>query len=254
MNLHLTRNSRWALSGIAALALGLLVACGGGDDTTTLTAEQAQQVADAALFVIGDLPAGDWEQDEEQASIDQLLPTGGDLNADLDVPAECQTFQSAMSDLPALLGDVEPIASSGRSFAIVGDTLSAQLVSSTVLVFERSEDATAASEALQNALDTDGIQDCLLSAMGPIADAGIEIAEFTADRPDYALDDSTGLSIRVDAVAFILPIQLAIDVHIFDRGNSLAMYLALELNGEELQTLHGDLLEIFAGRVEDAQN
>ena len=87
MNLHLTRNSRWALSGIAALALGLLVACGGGDDTTTLTAEQAQQVADAALFVIGDLPAGDWEQDEEQASIDQLLPTGGDLNADLDVPA-----------------------------------------------------------------------------------------------------------------------------------------------------------------------
>ena len=254
MKLYLTRSSRWALPGIAALALGLLVACGGGDSTTTLTADQAQQVADAALLVVGDLPAGDWEQKEGQASLEQLLPTGGDLNADLDVPAECQAFQSAMSDLPALLGDIEPIASSGRSFAIVGDILSAQIVSSTVLVFERSEDANAASEALQDAFDTDGIQDCLLLAMGPIADAGIEIGEFTADRPEYALDDSTGLSIRVDAVAFILPSQLAIDVHIFDRGNSLAMYLALELNGEELRTLHGGLLETFAGRVEDAQN
>ena len=254
MNLHPTRRSLWALPGIAALTLGLLVACGGGDSTTTLTADQAQEVADAALFVIGDLPAGNWEQDEEQASLDQLLPTGGDLDAEMDVPPQCQAFQSAMGDLPALLGDIEPIASSGRSFAIVGDTLSAQIVSSTVLVFERSEDANTASEALQSAFDTDGVQDCLLSAMGPIADAGIEIDEFTADRPSYALDDSTGLSIRVDAVAFILPIQLAIDVHIFDRGNALAMYLALELNGEDLQTLHGDLLETFAGRLEDAQN
>lgn len=158
-----------------------------------------------------------------------------------------------MGDLPALLGDIEPIVSSGRSFVIVGDTLSVQIVSSTVLVFERSEDANAASEALQDAFGTDGIQDCLLSAMGPIADAGIEIGDFTADRPDYALDNSTGLSIRVD-VAVILPIQLAIDVHIFDRGNALAMYLAFELNGEELQTLHGGLFKTFAGRVEDAQN
>lgn len=60
MNLHLARRSPKALSGIAALALALLVACGGGDSTTTLTADQAQEIADAALFVVGDLPAGDW--------------------------------------------------------------------------------------------------------------------------------------------------------------------------------------------------
>jgi hypothetical protein len=95
-----------------------------------------------------------------------------------------------MSELPALLGDIESIANSGRSFAIVGDFHSAQIVNSTVLVFERSEYANAAIEALLNAFDTDGIQDFLLSAMGSIADEDIKIGEFTADRPDYALNNS----------------------------------------------------------------
>ena len=253
MNLHLTLSPRWALPGIAALALGLFAACGGGDGSTTLTADEAQQVADAALLVVGDLPAGAWEQEEEQASLGELLPTGGDLGTDADIPAECQAFEAAMGDLSGTLGDVEPIASSGRSFSIVGQTLSAQIVSSTVLVFENSDDAAAASEALQSAFDADGIEDCLLSALGPISEAGIQVEEFTVITPDYALEDSTALRVQVDAFAFILPIKLGIDIHIFDRGNALAMYLALELNGEELESLNGDLLETFAERIESAQ-
>ena len=67
MNLQLARTSRLALPGIAALTLGLLAACGGGDGSTTLTAAEAQEIADAALLVVGDLPAGNWEQEEEQA-------------------------------------------------------------------------------------------------------------------------------------------------------------------------------------------
>ena len=53
--------------------------------------------------------------------------------------------------------------------------------------------------------------------------------------------------------AFILPIKLGIDIHIFNRGNALAMYLTLELSGEELASLNGDLLETLAGRIESAQ-
>ena len=254
MNLTPTHIARWALPGIAALSLGLLAACGGGDDSTTLTAEEAQAVADAGLLVLADLPAGDWTQEEDQASIQDLLPTDTGLDTNVDVPEACQAFQAAMSDLPSTLGEVQPIASSGRSFSIVGNTLSAQVVSSTVVVFEHSEDAAAASDALQTAFDADGVQNCLLSALGPINEAGLEIEEFRVDKPDYALDDSTGLHVQVDAVAFILPIQLGIDVHIFSRGNALAMYLALDLNGDDLAALHGDLLKTFAARVEDAQS
>ena len=253
MNLQLTRTSRLALPGIAALTLGLLAACGGGDGSTTLTAAEAQEIADAALLVVGDLPAGDWEQEEEQASVQELLPGGSGVDADLNVPEECQAFQAALTDLSGTLGDVEPIASSGRSFSVIGDTLSAQIVSSTILVFEHSEDAAAAGDALQQAFAADGVEGCLLSALGPISEAGIEIGEFNVATPAYALDDSTSLRVEIDAFAFILPIQLAIDIHIFDRGNALAMYLALELNGEDLKALHGGLLETFAGRVEDVQ-
>lgn len=254
MNLHLSHPARWALAGIAALALALLVSCGGGDESTTLTAEQAQTIADAALLVRIDLPEGDWTQEEAQASLAELLPADTNLGVDtVDVPEACQAFQAVMGDLPATLGEIQPLASSGRSYSNVGDTLSAQIVSSTVLVFEHSEDAAAAGDALQTAFDSDGIEDCMLSALGPVSEAGIEIKEFRVDKPEYALADSTGLHIQVDAVAFILPIQLGIDLHIFSRGNALAMYMALELNGDDLESLHGELLKTFAARIEDAQ-
>jgi hypothetical protein len=253
MKLHLTHASRWALPAIIALALGLLAACGGDEGSTTLTEAEAQTVADAGLLQLDDLPTGEWEQENDLASIGELLPADTDLGSDIDVPEVCQAFADAMSDLPATLGDVEPIATSGRSFSIIGETLSAQVISSTVLVFAESEDASAASGALQAAFDTDAIEACLLSALGPISEAGIEVDEFRVDRPDYALDDSTGLRISVDAVAFILPIELGVDLHIFDRGNALAMYLALELNADDLEAFHGGLLETFAGRVEAAQ-
>jgi hypothetical protein len=98
-----------------------------------------------------------------------------------------------MGDLSGTLGGIEPIASSGRSFSIVGQTLSAQIVSSTVLMFAHSDNAAAASEALQSTFDADGIEDCLLSALGPISEAVIQMEEFTVITPDYALEYSTAL-------------------------------------------------------------
>jgi len=255
MELHLARPSRFALAAIAALSLGLLAACGGDEGSTTLTAVEAQELAAAGLLVLSDLPEGDWEQQEEQASVSELLPTdtGVDFDGAVDVPEACQAFADAMSDLPATLGDVEPLATSGRSFSIIGELLDAQVVSSTVLVFADSADAATASEALQSAFDGDAIEGCLLSALGPVSEAGIEVDEFRVDRPGYALEESTALHISIDAVAFILPIQMGIDLHIFDRGNALAMYLALELNGDNLDEVHGGLLQTFAGRLEGAQ-
>jgi len=145
------------------------------------------------------------------------------------------------------------VASSGRSFSDIGDTLDARVVSTSVLVFAEEESARAASNALAEVLDSDGLEDCLTSALGPMTEAGISIEEFRIDRPDYALDGAAGLHIQVEAVAFILPINLGIDVHIFNRGHALAMYLAFELNGEELAASNAELLAAFAQRVEEAQ-
>ena len=102
-------------------------------------------------------------------------------------------FQTALGNLSGTLGGIEPIASSGRSFSIVGQTLSAQIVSSTVLMFEHSDNAAAASEALQSAFDADGIEDYLISALGPISEAVIQMEECTVITPDYALEYSTAL-------------------------------------------------------------
>ena len=61
------------------------------------------------------------------------------------------------------------------------------------------------------------------------------------------------MQIWVGEVAFTLPIQHSIHAHLFNRDNTLVMYLESKFNGEEFESLHGELPETFAGRVGAAQ-
>jgi len=251
-------HGRHRLFAVGALlsGLALLAACGGGDDDGgPLTAAEAAEIAAGALLEVGDLPDGDWEQADGQFSLQSLLPDGGGA-VDLSLlPSECESFENAIGDLPALLGDATPLETRGRSFTIAGQLLNFQAVSSSVVVFEEPEGAREAMALLEEAFSADSLESCILSAkLGTGGNSDIRISEFSLSTPSYALDDSTALTATIDAVAVILPVNLAVDLHAFQRGNALALYMGLELNSADLADEHAGLLATFANRVLEAQN
>lgn len=255
-------HARHRLLAMCALLSGLtlLAACTGGDDDGgggPLTADQAAVIAAGALLEVGDLPDGDWEQADGQFSLQSLLPDGGGGGAfDLSLlPSECESFENAIGDLPALLGDATPLETRGRSFTMAGQLLNFQAVSSSVVVFEEPEGAREAMALLEEAFSADSLESCILAAkLGTGGNSDILISEFSLSTPSYALDDSTALTATIDAVAVILPVNLAVDLHAFRRGNVLALYVGLELNSADLADEHGGLLATFANRVLEAQN
>ena len=228
------------------ILLALLVACSGGDDSGPLTAAEAEAVASNALLVIGDLPANDWSESDSQAGLGSLIPSGiGDVDLDI-LPDACQGLEDAIGNLPALLGDTTPLATAGRSFTATGQLLNLQAVSTTVVVFENVDGAEQAAASLDDALSADNLEGCILAASIPVGDGGgVQIVEFSLSTPSYALADSTAL---------ILPINLSVDLHAFQRGNVLALYVGLEINSSALESEHAGLLTTFANRVGEAQN
>jgi hypothetical protein len=252
MLIHSPRARIW-LFGAAAVLAGLLVACSGDDDAGPLTASQASAIAADALLVSGDLPDGEWDQSEAQTAIEDLLPDTGDL-VDLEIlPAACEALEDAIGNLPALLGDAAPLATASRSFLQTGQLFDLQNVSATTVVFEDASDAEAAAELLAEAVSTDNLESCILAAAVPASEATVQIVEFSITTPRYALEDSTALTIEIDAIALILPINLSFDLHAFQRDNVLALYVGLTVNSEDLAEEHAGLLTAFANRVTEAQ-
>ena len=240
--------------GLILAAVALFIGCSGDDGAGPLTAAQAETIAAQALLAADDLPAGDWQRIDEQIGLDSLI-LGGAGAVDLEIlPAECQTLEDAIGNLPALRGDVTPLAASGRSFTSAGQLLDFRAVSTSVVVFEDPAGAERAAALLEDAFSPDSLEDCILPAALPVGDdAGIRIVEFSLATPVYALDDSTALIATIDAIAVIIPINLTVDLHAFQRDNVLALYVGLQLNSNELAEEHAGLLTIFSNRVQDAQ-
>jgi hypothetical protein len=240
---------------VALLAVAMLVAgaCSGGG-SETLSAGDAAAIAADSLLVVEDLPAADWQQEESQTSLDGLIPdAAGDAQLDL-LPDACAPLEEAISDLPALLGEAEPLNTSSRTFSAAGQLVNFKAVSSNVVVFDTSDGASDAAEALGEALSADNLEDCLQAAVLPAGDNGLQITDFSLSTPDYALEDSTALRVSVEATALIIPIKLSLDIHSFQRDHVLGLYVALELNSDDLEAANGQLLETFAERIETAQD
>ena len=249
MLIHSPRARTWLL-GAAAVLAGLLVACSGDDDAGPLTASQASTIAADALLVSGDLPDGEWDQSEAQTAIEDLRPDTGDLEI---LPAACEVLEDAIGNLPALLGDADPLATTNRSFLQTGQLFDLQNVSATTVVFEGASDTEAAAKLLAEAVSTDNLENCILATAVPASEATVQIVEFSITTPHYALEDSTALTIEIDAIVLILPINLSFDLHAFQRDNVLALYVGLAVNSEELAEEHAGLLTAFANRVTEAQ-
>ncbi|MDA0351883.1 MAG: hypothetical protein O3A10_06695 [Chloroflexi bacterium] len=242
---------------VAMITVGLLVAvlgaCSGGGGSDPLTAAQAEQIATDALLVRADLPEADWKQEESQAGLEGLIPGGGG-GAGIDIlPEACQSLEDAIGNLPAVLGDANPLATSSRTFSATGTLLNLKAVSTSVVVFADADGAAAAAGALGDAISADNLEGCIQAAFVPAGDNDIQIIEFTLARPSYALEGSTALSAQIDAIALILPINLTLDLHAFQRDSVLALYVAVQINTSDLTDEHAALLVAFANRVGEAQ-
>lgn len=239
---------------LAAVGLVLVAACSGGDDDGPLSAAEAGSIATAALLERSDLPEADWDQQEAQAGLDGLVPGGaGDIDLDI-LPEACQLLEDAMSDLPGLLGDSAPLSTQSRTFSAAGQLLNLDAVSATVAVFEKPADAEAAAAIVEDAFAIDNLEACVQQAIVPAGDDGLQIVEFSFTTPSYALEDSTALTVEIGAIALILPVNVSLDVHAFQRDNVLALYVAVAVNSDQLEDEHAALLTTFANRIEAAQN
>lgn len=239
--------------GLATVGLLLVAACS-SDDAGPLAAAEAESIADAALLERSDLPEADWEQQDAQAGLEGLVPGGaGDIDLDI-LPEACQVLEDVISDLPGLLGDSAPLATQSRTFSAVGQLLNLDAVSTTVAVFEQPVDAEAAATIVEDAFALDNLEACVQQAIVPAGDDGLQIVEFSFTTPSYALEDSTALTVNIGAIALILPVNVSLDVHSFQRDNVLALYVAVAVNSDQLKNEHATLLTTFANRIEAAQN
>ncbi len=244
--------ARAAAIATIALAITVLAACS-GDDSGPLSAEEAEAIAANALLELGDLPDADWSQEESQSGLEGLVPgDAGDIDLDI-LPEACQVLEDAIGDLPSVLGEAEPLATGSRTFTATGRLLNLDAVSSTVVVFEEASGAEDAAGVLEDAFSIDNLEDCIQQAIVPAGDDGLQIVEFSFTTPSYALADSTALAANIEAIALILPINVGLDLHVFQRGNVLALYVAVAVNSDELDDSHAELLATFANRIEEAQ-
>jgi hypothetical protein len=156
-----------------------------------------------------------------------------------------------MGNLPALLGDTTPLATSSRTFTSVGQLLNLDAVSSSVVVFKNADDARAAAEVLDQSFSADNLEGCIQATVLPGSDSGLQVVDFSISTPSYALADSTALRASIDAIALILPINLTLDLNAFQRDNVLALYVSLEVNSDVLEGEQAALLSTFANRVDE---
>lgn len=241
------------LAAVAALALGGATACNRGD---TLTEADAERIAAAALLVVGDLPAGSWDEQQSQSSLGDLFGDVGVFDETLgaQLPEECAAIFEAVTDLTAILDGSEPLAVASRSFTSGAELFEARAIAGSVVVFADPADAAAAAKAIDQAFDPDRLEPCLLAAVDLGEAEGLQVTDFSLNRPNYALDRSTALRLEIRARALIIPIAVDIDLHAFERDHVLAIYTSLAINADESDATAPGLLETFEGRIVDAQN
>ena len=241
------------LAAVAALALGGATACNGGD---TLTEADAEAIAAEALLVVGDLPVGSWDEQESQPALGELFGDTGDRGESLgtEFPAECDGLLAAITDLASIVGDREPLAVASRSFTSGSELFEVGAIASSVLVFAAADRASDALDALDEALDADRLEACVLATADLGEGEGFQITDFKLLKPDYALDGSVALRLEIRAVALILPIAVDVDLHAFQRNHVLAILLSAAINGDHDDEADAALLDTFEDRVVDAQN
>ena len=237
------------VASLALLAVGL-TACDGGDDR--LGAEEAARVASDAQLRREDLPAADWTLEESKTAEAALLGAlGEDGEADALNIRECEDLRRVTGRAQA--GAKEPLATGSRLFESEGEQLSTRVVTSSISVFEQAGDAEGATAGVERALEPAALEPCIRAAFAPAEALGLTVSKLQVTRPAHAVGGSHAARAEVEAAAGPFPVRFVLELHAFDRGQTLAVLGFVDLNSDLVSSKASDLVRTFERRVSDAQ-
>lgn len=220
-----------SLSTVAVIATALVIVAGCGDDddatstplaTQTLSgtpsvefAAAAQDAADSSLLLLSDLPPG-WTgtpHDDQSGDDDQLV-----------LGPECEGLLGDLEDSPGGVASAK-----SDDFAGLND----EAVSSGAAVFATEEDAQAAIDTINDAVDgcRDDFEDALLALFRTLLEEDPDIDQQTLDSMEVS-------------VAFV-------DLSFAELGDSTDAYrldIDVEAEGESIQPV-ADIVLVRSGRI-----
>ena len=247
----------------AALAALFALACSDSADEP-LTAEQAAAIVEAGLLTEEDLPSSTWTvtdgaaDDDTEGDTADSAPDADDMFGDT---AACQDLETAIEDLVGdeNAADTHALAEGERTFeAGGGDSLVVRSVQSSVSVPADSADVEAGFEALRKVFNAETLRPCFEEGFmasfteGSEGAEGITVTELEVTEPATIARDGVGVALDFTAIAFIIPIELHLEMHFWPQGDAVGSLMIMEMNSELLRDGAADLLTAAEARLADA--
>ena len=230
---------RFWVGALLVVLVGAVLGCSDDGDAV----REAEQVAEAALLSVGDLPSGDWVVvDDWMAQPREPVP------AKADWPAECGSAGRDVGNHEGLLAGGSRVFSPGGADEEDGSSGYAPALVLVVMVFDSSTLAAALREEMAEEEQQEESDECgaALDALGETRFVG------RTEEPHYGLPDSDGE--RGTVLAIATPTDyLTSETHLFVRGRVIASYLIMEAGDLPPEFDPQALLEAFAARVVAAQ-
>lgn len=257
--------------GAALLALTSLIALGcSSGGTKALTAEQAAAVVAAGLLAEEDLPATSWEVTEGEAEGD--AEDSGAEGEDGPVPdadsmfgetEACQELEAALAQFGG--GDGESggseetgsvLAEGERTFDAGGDSLILRSVQAGVTVPADPDEVEAGFELLREVFNAETLRPCFEEAftegLGAGEESGVVLSELSVTDAANIIEGGIGIAMDVQALAFIITIDLHLEIHMWPEGPAVGSLMMMEMNSTLLQDNQAAILTAARTRLADA--
>ena len=246
------------LLGVAIAALAAFLGLGCTSEDEPLTAEQATAILEAGLLTREDLPAAPWELTEGTAG-DVSDAVGDEVPISMFAGTEaCQDLEAAMD---AFVGREEaseqtpPLAEGERSFDAGNGSLVLRSVETSVVVPEDPTEVEQGFAGLREIFNAERLRPCFEEAFmegfgGDAEEVGV--TELALTEPDTLIEGGVGIALQMEAVAFIIPIALHLEIHMWPEGPAVGSLMFMEMNSELLQENSADILEAARTRLASA--
>lgn len=245
------------LLAVAFAALTALVALGCSSEDEPLNAEQASAIVEAGLVAEEDLPSTAWEVTEGPTEDAADGEEPDDMFAGTEA---CQDLEAAIEAFAVSEGkDTPPLAEGERTFEAGGDSLVLRSVQTSVIVPEDPAEVEQGFAALREVFNAEALRPCFEEAFmegflgSDGADAeGVAVTELALTEPGTVIEGGVGIALDVEAVAFIIPIALHLEMHMWPEGPAVGSLVFMEMNSELLEENAADMLGAARARLASA--
>ncbi|MCB9482908.1 MAG: hypothetical protein H6675_02760 [Dehalococcoidia bacterium] len=247
------------IAGTAVAVLAALFSTACKSESKPLTAEQAESLAQAGLLTQEDLPSAEWTVTDGPTTDGEQgdgPPDANTLFADTEACRDLEAAINAAGFSTADAAEDAPLAETERSFDFDGgDSLVARSVQSSIAVPQDPKEIEAGFEALRKVMTADGVRPCFESAFTESLggeDSGVTISSIEVTDIEKVTEDGVAIGLDLQAVAFIIPINLHMEMHMWPEGPAAGQLMIMELNSETLKDASADIREAARTRLAEA--